>query len=105
MRGIFSGTALVLTVRDLGPCLKIEPSAVYRLLKHEQLAAFKVGGHSALGGIRAWFALKVQRRRKAPSGHGVGVGASRECSAFFWRNPEARDKGNGNQNCSRPLCL
>jgi excisionase family DNA binding protein len=43
MKRVLSGTATVLTVKDLAQYLKVHPSTIYRLLKDGQLPAFKVG--------------------------------------------------------------
>ena len=39
----YTGPLAVMTVRDVSAYLKVHPSTVYRLLKHNQIPAFHVG--------------------------------------------------------------
>jgi excisionase family DNA binding protein len=43
VKRISSDTAPVLRVRELAEYLKVHPSTIYRLLRKEQLPAFRVG--------------------------------------------------------------
>lgn len=39
----YAGSVKVMTVRELAAYLRVHPSTIYRLLKHNQIPAFHVG--------------------------------------------------------------
>ena len=51
----------VMTVREVSSYLRVHPSTIYRMLKHHQIPAFRVGSDLALQ--RRQLALRAEARR------------------------------------------